>query len=152
MEAAYDGVRLWAQAVEEADRTSPAEVLQSLRRQTLDAPEGVVSIDPQTQHAWKVAQIGRITDAGQFEIVWSSNQPLRPIPYPIFRSRSEWDELVRSLFEGWGERWSNPSGRIEVIAEEATATPSPAETSGPLPSPTEPDHSSTAEPASEGDK
>ncbi|WP_169975518.1 urea ABC transporter substrate-binding protein [Tautonia rosea] len=122
MEAAYDGVKLWAQAVEEADRVTPRDVRRALRRQSLEAPEGVVSIDPETQHTWKVARIGRVTEDGQFEIVWGSDRPLRPVPYPIFRPRSAWEDLVRDLYTGWGERWSNPSGTIEFVSG-VVATP-----------------------------
>ncbi|QDV32352.1 urea ABC transporter substrate-binding protein [Tautonia plasticadhaerens] len=135
MEAAYVGVRLWAQTLEEAGRVSPAEVRRALRRQSLEAPEGVVSIDPETQHAWKVARIGRVTEDGGFEVVWASDRPVMPVPYPIFRPRSAWDDLVRDLYTGWGERWSNPAGAAEYVAGESAGP----EAAGPRPGEGAPD-------------
>lgn len=108
MEAAYFGVHLWAQAVREAGTDETAEIRTAIRTQSMPAPEGIVYIDPENQHAWKPVRIGRIRANGQFEVVWSSEKPVRPEPYPLFRSRKAWDSLLDSLYRGWGDRWANP--------------------------------------------
>jgi urea transport system substrate-binding protein len=82
----------------------------------MNAPEGIVSIDPENQHAWKTVRIGRVEPDGQFAIVWDSSRPVPPIPFPITRARSGWEALLDGLHRGWGGRWSNPSGRVEVVA------------------------------------
>jgi urea transport system substrate-binding protein len=46
---------------------------------------------------------------GQFDIVWSSSKPVRPIPFPIFRTRSEWETMLENLHRSWGGRWVNPA-------------------------------------------
>ena len=86
--AAYNSVRLWAQAVAEAETDDVAEVLKAVRQQSMNAPEGVISIDRETQHTWRPVYIGRIRGDGQFDIVWTSEKPVRPIPYPTSRSRA----------------------------------------------------------------
>ncbi|MEO7931743.1 MAG: urea ABC transporter substrate-binding protein [Chthoniobacterales bacterium] len=108
MEAAYFGVQLWARAVTAAGTTDVPEVRKALRNQSLAAPEGIITIDAATQHTWKVVRIGKIRVDGQFEIVWSSNDPIRPIPYPAFRSRSEWDAFLVEMQNGWGGAWASP--------------------------------------------
>lgn len=108
MEAAYVGVHLWAKAVQQAGTTAPAAVRAALSRQTFAAPGGPVTIDPATQHASKTVRIGRIKPDGQFEIVWTSAAPVRPEPFPPFRSKAEWEGFVADLFERWGRRWANP--------------------------------------------
>ena len=45
---------------------------------------------------------------GQFDIVWSSEKPIRPVPYPISRSQSEWNKFLDDLYKGWGKQWANP--------------------------------------------
>ena len=62
MEAAYFGVRLWAHAVEEAGCVDVSRIRQAIRHQTFDAPEGMVRIDPETQHTSKV-----LMSDGKFE-------------------------------------------------------------------------------------
>ncbi|WP_199756763.1 urea ABC transporter substrate-binding protein [Tautonia sociabilis] len=119
MEAAYCGVALWARAVAEAGNEHPREVRREMQRQSLDAPEGIVSIDPETQHAWKVVRIGRARPDGQFDVVWTSGRPIRPIPFPLFRSQAEWERLVDDLGRSWGGRWSNPGRSIEFVRAEA---------------------------------
>src|SRR5271156_2630988 len=57
--AAYNSVRLWAQAVEEAGTASVAQVRETINHQSLSAPEGVISIDPSTHHTWRPVYIGR---------------------------------------------------------------------------------------------
>lgn len=108
MEAAWVGVNLWAQAVEQAGTDSVRAVRDAIRNQSLDAPEGVVFIDPETQHTWKTVRIGRIRDDGQFDVVWSSDKPVRPIPYPGYRTRSDWDAFLEGLQAGWDGDWAAP--------------------------------------------
>jgi urea transport system substrate-binding protein len=45
---------------------------------------------------------------GQFDIVWTSQKPVRPVPYPISRSKAEWETFLNGLYTRWGNRWSNP--------------------------------------------
>jgi urea transport system substrate-binding protein len=106
---AYHSVRLWAQAVEEGETDDVAVVRKLIVHQSLSAPEGVVSIDPETHHAWRPASIGRIRGDGQFDMVWSTGIPVRPIPYPGSRTREEWDRFIADLFQRWGGNWANPA-------------------------------------------
>jgi len=50
------------------------------------APGGPVRIDPENQRTWKTMRLGRIVEGGQFDVVWSSEKPIRPEPYPSSRS------------------------------------------------------------------
>jgi urea ABC transporter urea binding protein len=109
MEAAYFGVHLWAQAVEEAGSDDVKAIRQALRHQEFDAPEGMVRIDPETQHTSKTFRIGRITSDGRFDVIYSSDSPIAPMPYPrIKRSKAEWDEFLLDLNLSWGGQWANP--------------------------------------------
>ena len=108
MVAAYNSVLLWAQAVREAETADTRQVRAALRHQSLDAPEGIIAVDPETQHTWRPVFIGRIRPDGQVDIVWSSRTAVRPMPFPISRSRSEWEQFVSDLYRGWGGRWTAP--------------------------------------------
>ena len=107
MEAAYLGVHLWAHAVQEAGTTATAAVLRTLADQSFAAPQGVVYVDALTQHTWKTVRIGRIRADGQFDIVWDSGRPVRPTPFPAYRSRAQWEAFLTALFDRWGGRWVN---------------------------------------------
>ena len=106
--AAYNSVQLWAQAVREAETADVALVRPAIRHQSLDAPEGIIAVDPETQHTWRPVFIGRIRADGQVDVVWSSRTPVRPMPFPISRSRSDWEQFVADLARGWGGAWTNP--------------------------------------------
>jgi urea transport system substrate-binding protein len=97
MEAAYLGVHLWAQAVSEAGSTDSSRVREALRHQSFNAPEGPVHIDSGNQHAWKTIRIGKVVDDGQFEVIYSSENPIRPEPFPDTRSPRDWKEFLRRL-------------------------------------------------------
>ncbi len=100
MEASYVGMRLWVQAAREAGSATVAKVQQTILRQTLFAPEGVVAIDAATRHLWKTARIGRARSDGQFDIVWDSGRSIEPAPYPAYRFRDEWTALLQSAAGG----------------------------------------------------
>ncbi len=113
IEAGYFGLYLWSQAVKEADTTEAREVRKFLADQSFEAPEGMVYIDGDTQHTWKTVRIAQIKENGQFEIVWSFGKPVRPVPYPIYRSKTEWNKLIEALYLVWGRNWANP-GKTKI--------------------------------------
>jgi urea transport system substrate-binding protein len=96
-EASYINMRMWVDAAREAGSGNLAGVQRTILRQSLPAPEGIVSLDPITRHSWKVARVGKARPDGQFDIVWESGRPLEPSPFPSYRSREEWDLLLKSL-------------------------------------------------------
>jgi urea transport system substrate-binding protein len=77
--------------------------------ETLDAPEGLVSVDPYTQHTWRSFSVGKIRTDGRIELVWTIDRPIRPVPYPPTRTKAEWDGFLTALYNRWGGRWANPT-------------------------------------------
>lgn len=108
MEAGYDAVYLWAQAVRDANTDSVSEVRMAIKSQSYNAPEGTITIDPDNLHTWKYVRIGKIRSDGQFDVVWSSDKPIQPIPYPASRSKEEWNNFLEKLHKGWNGNWANP--------------------------------------------
>lgn len=108
MESAYAAVNLWAGAVRVARSLDPVAVRREVGGQGFHAPGGLVYVDDDTQHTWKTARIGRVRADGQFDVVWSSDKPVRPMPFPIFRTRVEWEEALADLRRDWGGEWTNP--------------------------------------------
>ncbi|MBF0583453.1 MAG: urea ABC transporter substrate-binding protein [Magnetococcales bacterium] len=107
MEAGYFGVMLWAQAVAEIETDAVNEVNAAIKNQLTRAPEGPVFINARTRHSWKTVRIGRIRPDGQFDIVWNSDRPVRPVPYPKTRTVQEWEQFLLGLYNGWGQQWAN---------------------------------------------
>ena len=112
MEAAYIGVKLWSQAVNECGSLeTPSEILNHLEHLSMPAPEGVISIDRANNHARKTVRIGRLNEAGSFEILWTSKQPLGPAPYPPFRTKAYWEAFLADLQRRWNGHWAAPGDK-----------------------------------------
>jgi urea transport system substrate-binding protein len=109
MEAAYIGVHLWAQIVEAAGSDDVNAIRQAIGDQGFDAPEGKVAIDPPTHHISKFMRIGRVTENGRFAVVYCSDDPITPVPYPPTRSKTEWNAVLSDLHLIWGGQWANPN-------------------------------------------
>ncbi|WP_413171908.1 urea ABC transporter substrate-binding protein [Anabaena azotica] len=109
IEAGYFGVYLWAQAVKDAGTDEVNMIRENIKDQSFKAPGGVVYIDANNQHTWKTVRVGKIQSDGQFKIVWNSGKPIRPVPYPISRSKAEWEIFINNLYQGWNQRWANPN-------------------------------------------
>ena len=107
MEAAYFGVYLWFQAVKDAGSEKVENILQSIKGQSTYAPEGNVYIDPTNNHTWKRVRIGQIEANRQFKILWSSDRPIQPIPYPEFLSQEMWEQFLINHYKGWGNKWAS---------------------------------------------
>ena len=108
MVAAYNSVMLWAQAVREAETADVRPVRNAMRHQSMNAPEGIIAVDPETQHTWRPVFIGQVRGDGQFDVRWQSRTAVRPVPFPISRSRPEWEAFVSDLQRSWGGQWGRP--------------------------------------------
>ena len=98
IEAAYVGVKLWAQAVKSAGSAKLDEVNLALARESVAAPSGILAVDASTRHLWKPFYVGKArADApatqGAFDIVFSLGILLRPEPFPVYRMRDAWENL-----------------------------------------------------------
>lgn len=113
MESAYISVKLWARAAERANSVAAEDVNQALMGLSYNAPEGIVTIDPATRHAWRSFHIGEIKDDGRITSVWSAGYPIRPVPYPRSRSVSDWDSFLQDLYVSWNHQWVNRTARAE---------------------------------------
>jgi urea transport system substrate-binding protein len=109
MEAAYMGVKLWASSVNEARNLDMSAVRQAMRGKRLPSPSGGMRIDSSTQHVYKTPRIGRITDEGQFEVIWTSAESVKPEPYPVERSAQEWLAVLHDLNRSWNGKWEAPT-------------------------------------------
>ena len=111
---------LWAQAVTDARTENVTEVLKTIRRQSLDAPEGVVTVDSENLHNWRTFSLGKVRTDGQFEVVFSLTKPIPPVPFPATRPRKEWTALIESLPAGVGRSVGQPGADRPRSALNAT--------------------------------
>ena len=107
MVAAHNGLMIWAQAAHEAESGDAKAVLEHFDRQSLDAPEGIITIDPESRVAWRPCFVGRIRSDSQFDIVWSVSKPIHPETYVGTRMETQWHTLLDELKAKWGGRWSS---------------------------------------------
>ena len=107
MVSAYDGVMIWAQAADEAGTGKPKVVMDRFDRQSLNAPEGIVTIDPDSRIAWRPFCLGKIRADGQFDLAWTISKPIQPVTFVATRSKTQWLSLLDELKGRWGGRWSS---------------------------------------------
>ena len=82
MEAAYFQTYLLAQAIEKVGSTdTDALIFEGLPGQEFQAPQGKVKIDEKNHHTWLWARIGKANEDGQFDVVWKSEDWIRPDPW-----------------------------------------------------------------------
>lgn len=99
-ESAYIAVMLLAASLERAGNEEIDDVKSALHELSLNAPQGLVKIDPSNNHCYLTPCIGRSNDKGQFEILWSAGSPMKPDPYMLssdiasFRSTYNKDVLL----------------------------------------------------------
>ena len=108
MEAAYIMVYLWKQAVEQAGTADDLEKVRAAAiGQEFGAPEGPVKMYP-NHHISKTVRIGQVRDDGLFNIVWSTDGPVAPVP---------WNQFVPDT-KGFACDWSDPNkgGKYKVEA------------------------------------
>jgi urea transport system substrate-binding protein len=110
--SSYGCVLFWAQAVRETESEDLPRIRDAILRQSRNAPEGVVSLDPNTRHAWRPLFIGKIQIDGQVEIVWNTTKSIRPEPFPLSRTREEWESFLQELRASWDGNWNPPTRKV----------------------------------------
>jgi urea transport system substrate-binding protein len=98
MEAAYIAVYLWKQAVEKAGTIDLDKVRTAAYGQTLDAPEGTVTMGA-NHHISKIVRIGQVRQDGLFDIVYATPTAVEPIP---------WNQFVKETKE-FSCDWNDPA-------------------------------------------
>jgi urea transport system substrate-binding protein len=85
MEATYIGIKMWAQAVEQAGTTDVNAVRQAVAGQVVRAPSGMdITMDMKNHHLHKPVFIGEVKADGQFNVVWKTDGPVRAMPWSPF--------------------------------------------------------------------
>ncbi len=108
MTAAYVGVHIWAKAAVKAGTPDPAQVAKAVGGIEFEGPGGLIRIDPENQHAWRVWRVGRIRADGTVEVMDQSAGSVRADPFPSTRHRRDWDRLLTDLYLEWGMNWQAP--------------------------------------------
>jgi urea transport system substrate-binding protein len=94
MEAAYCGIQLYKQAIEECQSFEPEILRRCLPMQSFKGPGGIVYLDSKNNHTWKSSRIGRLNRALEFEIVLDTSTPTKAEPYPTYQSVQKWNEIM----------------------------------------------------------
>jgi urea transport system substrate-binding protein len=134
MEAAYIMVYLWKQAVEKAAKADDLEAVRAAAiGQTFDAPEGKVTMNA-NHHISKTVRIGQIRDDGLFNIVWSTDGPIDPVPWNQYVpetkgfacDHSDPNKGEKFKMEGGDAKSGEGEAKEGEKKEEGSETPAPA--------------------------
>jgi urea transport system substrate-binding protein len=93
----YAGVRLWAMAVRDAGTDDPTQINLTIGRMSSDGPLGIAALDTATRHLWRRVYVGQARADGQFDAHEISEAPVRPAPFPPYRSKEAWLQTVAEL-------------------------------------------------------
>ncbi len=115
MEAAYFQTYFLAQAIEKVKSTeADALIFDGLPGQQFQAPQGKVKIDEKNHHTWLWARIGKANPQGQFDVVWKSQDWIRPDPWvDLLYPNKDCDFTDPKVIERLKSGGSDRSGTIE---------------------------------------
>ncbi|MCG8529177.1 MAG: transporter substrate-binding protein, partial [Desulfovibrionales bacterium] len=88
LEAAYFQVHVFAKTLRETNSMDIELLRASVMGSEFDAPQGEIAINPVCGHTDLWTRIGRVNDAGQFDIVYDSGKRIKADPYLIGYGRS----------------------------------------------------------------
>lgn len=80
-EAAYLCGILLAKAIRRAGRADVHAVRNAVYGETVDAPQGKVAVDRETNHCYLTPRLARSQSGNRFDIVEAADEPVKPDPY-----------------------------------------------------------------------
>ncbi len=83
MESAYLSVYLWAKAVVKAGSFDIDVVQHALKGISHHGPGGLAYVDEENNHVWRQVRVARVHHDGEFRVIWSSEKPIAPKPFPL---------------------------------------------------------------------
>jgi len=85
-EPSYFQVHLFKQAVEKlsAGDISPKTIVEAIKGEEMVAPQGKVRIEPENLHAYLWPKIGQSQSDGQFKVLKTTSEWLKPEPYKAY--------------------------------------------------------------------
>ncbi len=93
-EAIYTAISMWMEVTTEKKTFDPLQInTDKLLHLTFIGPSGVISVDARTRHVWRPARVSKVDSNGEFTIVSESPFPIKPAPWPVHRSREDWENL-----------------------------------------------------------
>jgi branched-chain amino acid transport system substrate-binding protein len=99
-ESSYIAVNLLARAIQKAQSTEIEQVKQAVYTCEVEAPQGPVRIDPENNHSYLTPSLGRSAADGQFETIWTAEEPVKPDPYLVrFDAHRLFDSLSPASME-----------------------------------------------------
>ncbi len=118
MEAAYFQTYFLKQAIEKVKSTeADALIFDGLPGQEFLAPQGKVKIDEKNHHTWLWARIGKANADGQFDIVWKSEDWIRPQPWvPYLYPGKVCDFTDPRVKERLAKSWADEKNRSGTIS------------------------------------
>lgn len=124
IESAYTQVYLWKQAVEQAQSFEVDRVRIAAYGQCFEAPGGWVQIQP-NHHVDKFCRIGQILPNGQFEIIYTHTDSIKPLPWlgveqVSFNSSEVVREMLAEVSRGLHQTWQveQKTGELEIAKEQ----------------------------------
>lgn len=82
IEATYFSTYLLAKALEKVeDPSKSADLIKAFAGLEIQAPQGKVKVDPENNHTWLHAMIGKVGENGQYKILQSSSDTIQPEPW-----------------------------------------------------------------------
>ncbi len=79
-EETYASVMLLAQALKKTDDYSAESIIKAMDGISLDAPEGTITFDAETNHMYLRGRIAKVNSEGKFEVVYESPELIKPNP------------------------------------------------------------------------
>ncbi|ALG90503.1 MULTISPECIES: transporter substrate-binding domain-containing protein [Actibacterium] len=96
-EAAYVAIHMLAKSVAKAGTADVQAVCQAVAGQEFDAPQGKVTIDPDTLHASLTPRIGLSRSDYEFDLLFEASEPVKPDPYLVSSTMTYEPALRRSM-------------------------------------------------------
>lgn len=94
-EAAYFQTHLLANALRRAGTDNVRELLRVLPGSEVSAPQGRVRVDEDNHHTYLRPRVGRVNASGQFDILEEAADWVRPDPYLVDHTLSDWSASAR---------------------------------------------------------
>jgi len=82
MVSAYDGVHLWAKAVEKAGQADPDAVRAAFDGLSFNCPSGYdIKMTAENNYVSRGVFIGSVNETQGFDILWQSKDTPKPVPF-----------------------------------------------------------------------
>lgn len=105
MYTAFMAIKFYANVVSKYNNNEINSLKKNILKESIGGAAGVITIDKKNNHSWKQILIAKVDANATANVVWNSESPQEPKPFPQFIDSKKMQTYEEALYKKWDDSY-----------------------------------------------